>query len=35
MYKGQKAEVGTYYYIVKYKYDGEKEVLKGDLMLVR
>lgn len=35
MYKGQKAEVGTYYYIVKYKYDGEEEVLKGDLMLVR
>lgn len=34
-YKGQKAEVGTYYYLVRYKYDGEEELLKGDLMLVR
>ncbi len=34
-YKGQKAEVGTYYYLVRYKYDGEEELLKGDLLLVR
>lgn len=34
-YKGQKAEVGTYYYIIKYTYEGEEELLKGDLMLVR
>lgn len=34
-YKGQKAEVGTYFYIIKYTYQGEEEMLKGDLMLVR
>lgn len=34
-YKGRKAEVGTYYYLVRYKYDGEEEFFKGDLMLVR
>lgn len=34
-YKGQKGEVGTYYYLIKYTYDGKDELLKGDLMLVR
>lgn len=34
-YKGQKAEVGTYYYIIKYEYNGEEGVLKGDLTLLR
>ncbi len=34
-YKGQKAEVGIYYYLIKFTYNGEEEQMKGDLMLVR
>ena len=34
-YKGQKTEVGTYFYIIKYTYDGEEELLKGDITLIR
>lgn len=34
-YKGQKAEVGTYFYIIKYTYDGEEELFKGDIALIR
>lgn len=34
-YKGQKAEVGTYFYIIKYTYDGVEEMMKGDITLIR
>lgn len=34
-YKGQKAEVGSYYYLLKFTQNGDEEQIKGDLMLVR
>jgi gliding motility-associated-like protein len=34
-YKGKTAELGTYYYLVRYKYLGEAETLKGDIVLMR
>ncbi|MEZ5017119.1 MAG: gliding motility-associated C-terminal domain-containing protein [Flavipsychrobacter sp.] len=34
-YKGTPAEVGTYYYLISYKYLKEKELMKGTLLLLR
>jgi len=34
-YKGQDAELGTYFYFIKYSHLGEEHLLKGDLLLVR
>ncbi|MEZ5017117.1 MAG: gliding motility-associated C-terminal domain-containing protein [Flavipsychrobacter sp.] len=34
-YKGIPAELGTYYYVIKYFHLGEDRLLKGDLLLIR
>ena len=34
-YKKQKAEFGAYYYQIQYKYSGDKELMKGTIMMVR
>lgn len=35
MYKGQKAELSTYHYLIRYTHLGEEGTMKGDLLLVR
>lgn len=35
LYKGQKAEMGTYHYYISYTHLGEEEEMKGTLMLIR
>ena len=34
-YKGQDAEIGTYYYYIEYEAYGKKKTLKGDINLIR
>jgi gliding motility-associated-like protein len=34
-YKGQDAEIGTYYYFIEYEAYGKKKTLKGDVNLIR
>jgi len=34
-YKGEKQDGGTYFYMITYTLSGKKNMLKGDLMLVR
>lgn len=34
-YKGRQAEMGTYFYMLQYKYMDKEELLKGDLTLIR
>lgn len=34
-YRGLPADIGTYYYMIKYVYKGEPELLKGSLQLIR
>ncbi len=34
-FNGRKADIGSYYYLVKFIQNGEEEQMKGDLMLVR
>lgn len=35
MFKGEPAALATYYYYIKFRYNGEDEFLKGSLILVR
>lgn len=34
-YKGKTADVGSYYFLVKFTYEGDEELLKGDILLMR
>lgn len=34
-YKGTKCEIGTYYYMIRFKFLGKSQFMKGDLTLIR